>query len=274
MTSDMRIVLHAGGRTIDKTSMLVRLFGWPMPLFHADTAVLDRWLWLGKRLPRNDGSKRLIEIGCGSGAFTIGAALLGYQALGLSWDARNLHVASERATMCKATSTEFQIQDVRELHDRKDLFSKFDVAICCEVIEHIVNDTKLLRDISVCLRPGGRLLLTAPNFDLRPIDPAHAGPFPAVEDGGHVRKGYTPEGLRRLCQDAELSVDAISYCTGFLSQSIMRLYFAAKRIHPLLAWSIIHPFRILPRLLDDWVTERIHYPHYSICLEAHKLGRV
>jgi hypothetical protein len=29
---------------------------------------------------------------------------------------------------------------------------------------------------------------------------------------------------------------------------------------------------MFPPLLDNWVTGRIHYPHYSICLEAHKLG--
>lgn len=251
-------------------STLVKLFGWPMPIFHADTSVLDRWLWLRKRLARDNSPRSLIDVGCGSGAFTIGAALLGYQALGLSWDERNQRVARERARMCKAPSAEFQIQDIRQLHLRKEFTSRFDVAICCEAIEHIIDDRKLMRDIAQCLKPGGKFLLTTPNFDLKPIDPAHGGPFPIIEDGGHVRKGYAPDDLRRLCQQANLTVDAISYCTGFVSQSITRLYFATKKIHPLLAWGVIHPFRMLPPLLDDWVTEKIHYPHYSICVEAHK----
>lgn len=232
--------------------------------------MLDRWLWLRERLPRADNSKRLIDIGCGSGAFTIGAARRGYRALGLTWNKREQSVAAERARMCKAPSAEFQIQDIRELHQREDLTDRFDVAICCEAIEHIIDDNKLMRDIARCLKPGGRLLLTTPNFDLKPIDPNHAGPFPIVEDGGHVRKGYMPDDLHRLCRQAELSVGGISYCTGFLSQTIIRLYFGAKRIHPLLAWSVIHPFRIFPPLLDDWLTKLMRYPHYSICLEAHK----
>jgi len=252
------------------SSALVRLLGWPMPLFHFDTSVLDRWLWLRRRLPRSDGSNLLIDIGCGSGAFTIGVALRGYQALGLSWDVRNQSVAAERARLCKANSASFQIQDIRELHFREELMGKFDVAICFEAIEHIIDDNKLMRDIARCLKPGGRLLLTTPNFDMRPLDPDHAGPFPTIEDGGHVRKGYTPEGLKTLCQQAGLGVDAISYCTGFVSQSIIRLFIVAKRIHPLLAWFAIHPFRIFPPLLDSWVTKKIHYPYYSICLEAHK----
>jgi len=241
-----------------------------MPLLHADTAPVDRWLWLSRRLPRNDGSKNLIDIGCGSGAFTIGAALRGYRALGLSWDARNQTVAAERAKMCDATAAEFQIQDVRRLDSRSDLIGRFDLAICCEVIEHIIDDCKLMCDIAGCLKPGGSLLLTTPNFDLKPIDPSHAGPFPTVEDGGHVRRGYTEKDLELLCQQAGLCADSISYCTGLLSQTIIRFYFEAKKIHPLLAWTAIHPFRILPALLDDWLSRKIDYPPYSICLEAHK----
>lgn len=51
--------------------------------------MLDRWLWLRKRLHPSNNSERLIDIGCGTGAFTIGVALKGYSAIGLSWDQRN-----------------------------------------------------------------------------------------------------------------------------------------------------------------------------------------
>ena len=251
-------------------STLVRIFGWPMPLFHADTTVLDRWLWLRKRLPPANGPKTLLDVGCGSGAFTIGAALRGYDALGLSWDLRNQNAAIERARMCNAKTAEFQVQDIRELNERENLFGRFDVAICCEAIEHIINDEKLMRDIARCLTPGGRLLLTTPNFYLRPIDQQHEGPFPAVEDGGHVRKGYTPERLVQLCDRAGLKPEAISYCTGFVSQKITHLHFITKKIHPAFAWLVINPFRIFPILLDDVVTKWFQYPHYSICLEASK----
>jgi 2-polyprenyl-3-methyl-5-hydroxy-6-metoxy-1,4-benzoquinol methylase len=251
-------------------STLVKVFGWPMPLFHADTAVLDRWLWLRKRLPSTSNRKMLLDVGCGSGAFTIGAALRGYSALGLSWDTRNQNVAIERARMCNAKTAEFQIQDIRELGERDDLFGRFDVAICCEAIEHIIDDEKLMRDIAKCLTPSGRLLLTTTNYYLKPIDPAHEGPFPTVENGGHVRKGYTPEGLLRLCDGAGLKPESISYCTGFVSQKITHLHFVTRKVHSAFAWLVVNPFRIFPPLLDDVVTRWLRYPHYSICLEASK----
>jgi 2-polyprenyl-3-methyl-5-hydroxy-6-metoxy-1,4-benzoquinol methylase len=66
-------------------------FGFPATLIHGDTLVLDRWLWISSRHVTSvrTGSKRLLDVGCGSGTFTNWFELLGYKALGLSWDERN-----------------------------------------------------------------------------------------------------------------------------------------------------------------------------------------
>ena len=106
------------------------------------------------------GSRSLVDVGCGTGAFTMGAALRGYRALGLSWDSRNQTVAQQRAKICKADTASFEVQDVRRLDERPDLAEQFDVAICCECIEHIVDDVKLMKDMARCLKPEGVLLLT------------------------------------------------------------------------------------------------------------------
>src|SRR5215831_19166903 len=83
-------------------SVLVRLFGFPATLVHGDTLVLDRWRWLKRRLPQTANGEKLIDVGCGTGAFTIGAARRGYVALGLSWDERNQAEATRRAAICRA----------------------------------------------------------------------------------------------------------------------------------------------------------------------------
>ncbi len=251
-------------------SLLVKLLGFPATLIHGDTLVVDRWFWLRKRLPETKNGEKLIDIGCGTGAFSIGAALRGYEALGLSWDKRNQRVARERAKICKANTAKFEVFDVLYLDRRDDLIGQFDVAICLENVEHILNDRKLISDIAACLKPGGRLLLTAPYLLNRPITSGDKGPFSKVENGGHVRRGYTKAMLEELCNHANLIPENISYCSGFLSQKITLLLRVLSRVHPLLGWGTILPLRLLPPLFDWLVTGLLRWPRFSICIEAYK----
>ena len=251
------------------SDLLIRLLGWRGALFHGDSTTLDRWRWLEARLTDPPGA-RLIDIGCGTGAFTIGAATRGYTALGLSWDTRNQTTAQRRARLCAVQNAVFEILDVRKLNSRPDLIGQFDVAVLCEVIEHILDDQKLTSNAAACLKPGGRLLLTTPNYDYHPITPEDRGPFLTEETGWHVRKGYREADLRRLCEKAGLQVDSITYCAGFLSQKITWLFRVGGRCHRLLGWVAILPLRIIPPLLDVPVTKWLAWPQYSICLEARK----
>jgi SAM-dependent methyltransferase len=252
-------------------SALVRVLGFPVTLIHGDTLVLDRWLWLKKYLlPVPGGSKSLIDVGCGTGAFTIGAARRGYRSLGLSWDERNQRVAGERAVMCHTDLARFEVQDVRRLGERDDLKGKFDVAICLECIEHILDDQKLMSAISGCLKPGGMLLLTTPNVSSRPLTFDDFA-ISTVEDGGHVRKGYAPGDLQRLSAAAGLEVERVEYCSGVLSQKLTggtRLL--QRRIPYLIVWALLLPLRWIPLVFDKLATGLTRWPGYSITLIARK----
>jgi 2-polyprenyl-3-methyl-5-hydroxy-6-metoxy-1,4-benzoquinol methylase len=256
---------------VDFRSGLVRILGFPATLIHGDTLVLDRWLWLRKRLIAvQPESRNLLDVGCGTGAFTIGATRLGYRSLGLSWDARNQRVAQERAKMCSAEGAEFQVQDVRQLDKRTDLNDSFDVAICCECIEHILDDNKVMRDIARCLKPGGTLLLTAPNNRFRPMAFDNEV-LATVENGGHVRRGYVPEDLKRLCKSAGFEVVAIEYCSGLLSQKLTSLKRIGEHLtSDLIIWPFILPFRWIPPIFDRSITRLTGWPDYSITLVARK----
>jgi SAM-dependent methyltransferase len=251
-------------------SLLVKLFGFSATLIHGDTLVLDRWRWLKRRLPVTRNGEKLIDIGCGTGSFSLGAARRGYESLGLSWDTHNQTTAALRAKLLHLHSASFEVQDVRYLSERRDLFDRYDVAICFENIEHITDDRKLLTDIANCLKPGGRVLLTTPYLYYRPISAADLGPFSKIEDGGHVRRGYTKTMLEELCQSSGLVPEHISYCSGFLSQKITSLLRALSRIHPLVGWTLILPLRVLPLLFDVLITAVTRWTSFSICLEAYK----
>ena len=266
----MRITLHNHHSFVLDRSSLVRVFGFPATLIHFDTLVLDRWFWVKKRLPRTRNGERIIDIGSGAGAFTIGAARRGYTALGLSWDAETLGVAAERARLCDARNTVFELFDIRRLGERKDLSESFEVAVCLETVEHILDDRKLLSDIGRVLVPGGFLLLTTPNHYYRAITLGDDGPFLHEETGWHVRRGYTPSMLLELCEASGFMIPEISYCSGFFSQKITWLIRNLSNLHWLLAWFVVLPLRIVPPLLDPVVRKISGWADYSICIVAQK----
>ncbi len=250
--------------------VLVKIFGSRATLIHGDPLALDRWLWLKKRLPLTGNGETLIDAGCGTGAFTMLSSFRGYEAIGASWDERNQRVAGERAKICKADNVSYEVLDLRKLDERTDWVGRFDFAINTENIEHIFDDRKLLRDITACLKPGGRLLLTAPYLHYRPILPSDGGPFSKTEDGGHVRRGYSKAMLEELCEDAGLVVEEFSYVSGVLSQKIWKVQRLLSKVHPLLGWTTILPLRVIPPIFDKALTKLLKYPHFSIGLEAYK----
>lgn len=252
-------------------SIIVRILRFPALFIFGDTLVLDRWRWIKRRLPKTArGSKeKLLDVGCGSGAFTIGSSLRGYRSLGLSWDKAQQQRARKRASILKADA-HFQILDVRKLDTKKSLREKFDVAICCENIEHIINDLKLMKDISACLKPGGRLLLTTPYLKFKAMTKSDNGPYLKIEDGRHVRRGYSSAMLKELCEKSGLKCEEISSCSGFFSQKITKIYRVLSKIHPVVALPVILPLRIFPPLLDRLFRWLLNWPDFSICVEAYK----
>jgi 2-polyprenyl-3-methyl-5-hydroxy-6-metoxy-1,4-benzoquinol methylase len=262
-----------GGVVRLDTSILVRIFGSRAAFVHGDTCILDRWNWLKRRLPLTANAETLLDVGCGTGAFTIGAARRGYRATGVSWDERNQGVAEARARLCGVSGASFVTGDVRRLDVIPGLESGYDVVICLECIEHILDDRKLFRDIAEKIKPGGRLLLTTPNYYYVPITREDRGPFLTEETSAHVRRGYTPEMLAELCGLAKLVCGEISYCSGVLSQKATGSWRVVRRLFrgTAVPWLLTFPLRLLPVVLPDTLlTKALNWPFFSICLEAYK----
>jgi len=251
--------------------ILINLLGYRILLFTGDLLVYDRYRWLIKYLPRTRNGEKLLDVGCGSGAFTIAAAARGYHATGISWDTRNQHEAERTASLSSIKDkTDFDVLDIRSLHQHTSYHQTFDVCINFENIEHIINDNKLMIDIYQCLKPGGMLLFSSPNFFLHPISQTDQGPFSTIEDGGHVRRGYTKVMLEELCENAGFRIELISGCSGYFSQRITRIYRFFFGFHPLLAWLVVLPLRIIPVLFDGLFRRFFRYRDYSICMIAMK----
>jgi SAM-dependent methyltransferase len=239
-------------------NLLVRLVGWIATVLHGDSAVLDRWLWLRRRLL--EGDLRTLDAGCGSGAFSLYAAKLGNDVTGVSFNERDNAIAEERARILGISKARFVTGDLREIDSFADRLGTFDQILCLETIEHISDDQKLVTDLAQLLRPGGRLLLTTPSDRHRPFRGEVVSTY---EDGGHVRFGYSHDELRRLFDRAGLHTVSLGYVSGPLSQMIVRIERAIGSVSALLAWVVTLPLRPL-QLLDPVATRISGSPHYSV----------
>jgi hypothetical protein len=90
-----------------------------------------------------------------------------------------------------------------------------------------------------------------------------------VEDGGHVRWGYTHEELRALFAPHGLEVVAEEYVTGAVTQKLMNLMRRIGEVDARAAWALTFPLRIL-RVLDRPVTALTRYPALSVASVAVK----
>jgi SAM-dependent methyltransferase len=191
----------------------------------------------------------------------------------VSWDERNQRVAGERARMCRAEQARFVVGDARVLDAVEGLDIGYDVVICLECVEHILDDRKLFCDVAARTKPGGRLLLTTPYYYNHAIEKADQGPFSTAETGWHVRRGYTPAMLRELCGQSGFTSCELTYCGGFLSQLATKIWRAAQRLPGGVGvtWLLTLPLRLIPAVLPDRLLTRcLGWPFSSICLEAYK----
>jgi 2-polyprenyl-3-methyl-5-hydroxy-6-metoxy-1,4-benzoquinol methylase len=240
------------------SDLLVRLLGWRALILHGDPCVTDRWLWLRRRL-RGPGA-RTLDAGAGNGGFAIYAARLGNDTLGLSFAPREVASAQRRAAALGVERVHFQVADLRQLDQFAGELGQFDQIICLEVAEHIADDTKLISDLGRLLRPGGRLLLTTPNFEHRAL---WSESLSQTEDGGHVRWGYSHDEMARLFAAAGLRVVDQGYVSGFVSQRLTNLMRRLQRVSFIVGWALVAPLRVL-QVLDGPVTRVLRWPPLCI----------
>ena len=246
---------------------LIKLIGYMAMVLHGDAAVFDRWRWLRKYL--KSGSLRTLDAGCGSGAFTMYAAKIGNEAVGISFDERNNKIAAGRAKILEISNINFIDGDLRKLDEMFQVLGKFDQIICFETIEHILGDSKLLKDFSFLLKPGGRLLLTAPYKYYKHLYGDDKTKLSTYEDGGHVRWGCTHEEIKNLLNKFDFEIESAGYISGYASQRLINLQRIIGRINPKLAWLVVFPLRIF-QFLDPILAKIIKYPSLSIGIVAVK----
>lgn len=133
---------------------------------------------------------------------------------------------------------------------------KYDIIICIDVLEHIEEDVKVMRNLSAVLNTGGYFLMHSPSH----YSEEDAGDEESFVDE-HARAGYSKEEISDKLIQAGLTPEKVHYTYGFwghkawvLSVKWPMLWFnklgmiAAAPL--LIYYPLVLPFTLLMNLAD------------------------
>lgn len=185
------LLFGAGGRNED----------YPPAVYAQLAAVEDQHFWFAARndvivaalsdtgTPLRDA--RALDIGCGSGYVVQALEQRGLRITGMDMHHEGLRHARQRSRALLVCDPRGDVPA-----------GQFDLVLLTDVIEHVDDDRRLLRQAARALLPGGRLLVTVP---------AHQWLWSRVDDlSGHKRR-YGASSLRRTLRDAGLRPVLVRY---------------------------------------------------------------
>lgn len=151
--------------------------------------------WARLRRSRNEGQDtRIYDAGAGYGQYSYWLS-----GMDRSWRITALDVKDEQVADCNGffqrigrPNVRFEVGDVTRYTDP----GAFDLVVCVDVMEHILEDEAALRCYSTSLKPGGMLIISTPS-DQGGSDVHDEGEGSFIEE--HVRDGYNIEDLKAKC---------------------------------------------------------------------------
>jgi glycosyltransferase involved in cell wall biosynthesis len=193
--------------------------------------------WLGSRSPG-----RVLDVGCSDGQFGALVRAQGHQVVGVD--------------IVKHDGVAERLDDFVEADLERGLpgtGDPYDVVVAADVLEHVTDPARLLGDKTAALAPGGRILVSVPNFGhwyprgrvaIGRFDYDQRGPL----DQGHVRfftrrsfeRLVTSNGLRVVARDTVGSpVDVLARgredtTVGAVANGVAAADRAATRLWPTL----------------------------------------
>ena len=175
--------------------------------------------------PHLKADSRLLEIGCGAGNLLLQASVRGSYSVALDLAMQALTFVHSRLREAQSASEaprDFMcVQSIGELLPLTN--ESFECILLSEVIEHLEAPQISIKEAARVLRPGGRLLVTTPNYRSlwplmeRVVDLLNIAPKMVGEQ--HISRFY-PASLKRLLIEAGLSIEYFStiyHLSPFLS---------------------------------------------------------
>jgi ubiquinone/menaquinone biosynthesis C-methylase UbiE len=134
----------------------------------ADQPILD-WQWLEPCL-RNinaiilqylpSGSGKALDVGCGTGRVAFQLAANGFQVHAVDVEPRVIELAKRIAAARNEKNCDFRVCDFRDQNAVTP--EDYDLVVCSEVLEHVVDYEHIHEMIYRSVKPGGRVIITVP----------------------------------------------------------------------------------------------------------------
>ena len=162
-------------------------------------------------LAKGEG-KRVIDIGCGTGAITKKFSDAGFDAVGIDTSKKCIDIAK------KIKGPSFSNTNISDLKNmlkkgKRAFKQRFDIAVISEVLEHSNNPINDLKNINSVLRPNGVVLVTVP---------AYQALFSEYDKkAGHVKR-YSFQQIKQELNTAGFRVEKMFYwnCLGLLGWAL------------------------------------------------------
>ena len=176
----------------------------PIALLRAEARHRNPWIAgeIARVLGR--GPRDVLDLGCGAGFLANDLAARGHRVTGVDTTAENLSVARARDT---TRSVAYRIGDATALPFAD---ASFDVVCAMDLLEHVEQPERLVREAARVLRPGGMLFFHTFNrtwlANLIVIKGVEAFVANTPKDLHVLRLFIPPADLAAMCRDAGLDI--------------------------------------------------------------------
>lgn len=166
---------------------------WAVRLFNKSVLKQIKFAEMIEALGATEG-KQILEVGSDNGVFSYL-----FRQRGGNWKSADVDERSVQAIRELVGTHVYRLFDGESLPFATD---EFDVVLLVDIIEHLHDDDGFISEIYRVLKPSGLLIVNAPTLKTKSLLNKFRKLVGLTEDAhGHVRPGYSYEGLRQLLGD-------------------------------------------------------------------------